>query len=356
MVIGLASALALTACAANEAPSAQTPVASEEFAGAGVIVTAPEKPEGQALKSKLEQQLVRTGHRVATTESEAHELTAVLSVTLSESKGLLTVYVDGKPKQSFTAQASLHVRGGSQLLAVEEIEYDAEDGPSEEQVQQLASALAGPPVRRYLSALKKKRRDAVDAERREQEEVAAREAADAAEKRKAEEASERAAWSELVLAECTSPTQVNGCASVKRFLARYPSGEHAAEAKAALETGSPLVPKLADETAWSEARVSDCKVPKSTDGCDGVLAYLAAQPAGAHAEEARTMLDAAEPKLEQLRKNQEREQEAELARFDEEEKRAKRAECAKACSETCFGLAPSRYNACKSQCQQARCD
>lgn len=117
---------------------------------------------------------------------------------------------------------------------------------------------------------------------------------------------EEASWNLLVLSDCTSPHQLNGCDKVKMYLAIYPMGRHVTEAKQALEVGSPIIAKLAEEQDWGNAQPETCKALKNANDCDGVSRYLSGQPSGAHVEEARTLLAQAQPRIMAVRETEER--------------------------------------------------
>ncbi len=59
--------------------------------------------------------------------------------------------------------------------------------------------------------------------------------------------------------------------------------------------------ELADDNqAWLEARPSKCALPSLATDCDGVRGYLEVYPEGAHAEEAREILEKSRRRIEIL--------------------------------------------------------
>lgn len=60
-----------------------------------------------------------------------------------------------------------------------------------------------------------------------------------------------------------------------------------------------------DGRAWAEVRGNDCAAAAREDACDGMKAYLAISPGGHHATEAAAAVQAAEPKLAELRRARE---------------------------------------------------
>ncbi len=76
-----------------------------------------------------------------------------------------------------------------------------------------------------------------------------------------------------------------------------------------------------DERAWRGARAEDCVAAAREDACDGVKAYLAIVPNGRHAADAAAEVQAAEPKIAELR----RRREADDARRTNEESKQEEA-------------------------------
>jgi len=66
---------------------------------------------------------------------------------------------------------------------------------------------------------------------------------------------------------------------VKAYLEKYPSGPHAADAKAAEEKGRPGIMAAVDRRRWSEAKPDACLAGETDDACDGVEQYLTKYPA-----------------------------------------------------------------------------
>jgi hypothetical protein len=79
-----------------------------------------------------------------------------------------------------------------------------------------------------------------------------------------------------------------------------------------------------DRKAWSEVDPEACAAPRTSDDCGAVRAYLAAFPKGEHAEEAKGLMDQARAALERIAEREEMERRAEAERQQrlEEERRA----------------------------------
>jgi hypothetical protein len=177
-----------------------------------------------------------------------------------------------------------------------------------------------------------------------------------------------AAWNQVVVSECTTPAQLTGGDATKLYLAQFPNGRHVTEAKKALETGVPIIAQLTDARDWSTSRAESCKVPRVSSDCESISSYLQAQPAGAHAADARELLARAEPKRTALRTAEEKqtkeaeaksERDAERATQAQErdDKRMAREQCKKECiGGLCFNLRPGAFEVCVDRCVQANCD
>jgi hypothetical protein len=192
---------------------------------------------------------------VVASSDEPHDVIAQLDTQLSEKTSLLTVYVNGKPKKHFLVHANLSIQGGKQVLSGGSIEYDADDGPSTDEVTSLVNAIRGDAVTRYVSALRDKRRSNAAAENEARDDAEAQQEEAELAKRRDAAKREEAAWNQIVLSDCTNATRIDGCDSLKGFLAQFPTGRHAHEAKQAVEAGAVIVAKLADDRDWSAVRV-----------------------------------------------------------------------------------------------------
>lgn len=102
---------------------------------------------------------------------------------------------------------------------------------------------------------------------------------------------EDSAWYAINVAKCKSPLKLDACDDVRRFLTRFPDGAHAAEARAAIAEGAPALDELQkDDNMWQEAQVPGCRAKHNKDACLGVQIYLEHNPAGLHSEEAKRLL------------------------------------------------------------------
>lgn len=160
---------------------------------------------------------------------------------------------------------------------------------------------------------------------------------------------DREAWAKAKPDACRNVKAAADCEGIDAYLAAFPQGEHAEEAKKILEAVATTLTPLRDDAAWKAAAVEDCKTPKTSNACDGVKAYLEKYPQGRHAEEASTMLKLRKGALVQLAALED--QRRRIAKVREE------ADCIVACAtamrecqKQCRDGSPEAMAACQKAC------
>lgn len=108
------------------------------------------------------------------------------------------------------------------------------------------------------------------------------------------------AWERVTkqLPNCASPARSTDCDAVKDFLARYGSGQHAAEARTVLDGSSAELHRLAEDEMWNARKddVMACANKKSDSpseidsACSGAELYVKSFPDGPHFKEADAAL------------------------------------------------------------------
>ena len=151
---------------------------------------------------------------------------------------------------------------------------------------------------------------------------------------------DREAWKKAEAASCGVPKKASDCDGVDAYLAAFPRGERAEEAKKILASVASTIGPLRDEAAWKNARVAECKTPKASDACDGVKAYLEVHPQGIHAEEASRMMRLKRGALVQL------------AALEEQRRRIAALRAVQTCIQTCA----TSLRACQNECRQGAPD
>lgn len=99
-------------------------------------------------------------------------------------------------------------------------------------------------------------------------------------------------WYKVKPVNCKVPIKLDACDPIRAYLVQWPQGAHADEARNTLEAAEPALEKLQkDDNDWQSVRPDDCKKKKTRDTCAGVEVYWHRYPAGLHADEAKRLLN-----------------------------------------------------------------
>lgn len=158
---------------------------------------------------------------------------------------------------------------------------------------------------------------------------------------------EMRAWEQSSPDRCLAPKTADGCDLVKLFIARYPAGPHAADARRVLDDSSPQIHRLADDADWRSHAddVQNCASKKLDDpaevegACSGVQSYITSFAGGQHSAEAQTVITKGSARVTALRAAAERRQkaeEAEEARKAAAEAALRKAQVEEDCKNKCF--------------------
>lgn len=292
----------------------QLPVASPVRQLVVRVVGSPEATRRHALSAVYEALRI-AGYRVVRGEG-AYDATAAVDVETSSvpvAGGFLVLSGPNAVRLTLTLSVDDQVVDAldARFLA------DAE-GVDMSDVDELVSNLAASPRMYQLATatLEARAQAARLAEEQREAERRAHEAEQSAreerERRAREE--ESAAWEGASALSCSAPTTLDACEGVRRFIAKYPSGERAAAARALLANAEEPLRALRDDRAWETTDHAACEKPKAEDGCEPVHAYLSSYPSGKHADEARDLLAKAEKALAKIRAAREAREAAEAAR------------------------------------------
>jgi hypothetical protein len=98
------------------------------------------------------------------------------------------------------------------------------------------------------------------------------------------------AWIGAKVEGCRQPIRLDACDKVRLYIADHADGGHIEDAKKALEASQPVMEKLQkDENDWQRADTDECKSKRTQSACTGVELYLKFHPGGMHAKEARAL-------------------------------------------------------------------
>ncbi len=155
-------------------------------------------------------------------------------------------------------------------------------------------------------AAERKRRDE---ETRQREQAASEDAQRMEALRVANEKADDANWSSSGAGGCRVPKEVNACDAMVAYLKSRPTGKHASEAAQILKDVEPTLATLRDEADWNEAigenlsrtNVTICRAAERSDACAPLERYLGRHPSGAHAAEARSVIQATAKQIAVLR-------------------------------------------------------
>jgi hypothetical protein len=242
-----------------------------------------------ALAASLQTALVAAGYDLVTSEAAPHDLTARLAVSATQEQGFFHVTVNGRRQVTLKVHVALTIVGGAGV--VDEVAHDFESSNgevSDGNVSPLVARLnSSPRLARYASDQANARRAKVEAERAAA--VQAKDQAAQAEQDRARE-QEETDWVHARPLGCRIPAILGACDAVRLYLAKYPSGTHADEAKKTVDEAAPKLEGLQkDDNVWHTAGADACRAHADPHGCDGIDLYLVKFPAGLHADEARAL-------------------------------------------------------------------
>jgi hypothetical protein len=234
----------------------------------------------------LANSLVSTGFNLVTDESTT-EVRAELSVIMVEKQSAMQTVVNGVPQVKYDATASLRVEAGGRIVDQAAAHFVSKNGAVPPGVaDELAVKLSrSNQLAHHASEWVTSRDSAAQAQ------IMERKTEDAEQQRRADED----AWIAAKPLGCTSPAALDACEGVQRYLAEFPQGEHASEARASLEESKPKLEKLQeDDNYWSvRSQHERCDNEQTAEACSGVELYLVKFGAGLHAAEAHELLNQA---------------------------------------------------------------
>jgi len=240
---------------------------------------------GSRVAEAIENALVGDGIHLVKQPSVVHDAMLRVHVTMQEERPLIKVYVNGRPRRSFQVTATISAETADRVLEHVATQFSTTGDVTSENVQALVAGLNQSRSVASLAAMKTRNEaQAVAAEK-----VAAdNEAKQQAEQRRVEE---ETAWTDAQPNACKMPATLEACRTVQLYLVKYPGGSHANEAKRVFDQAQDKLELLQkDENHWQQSGAATCESHASKDACDGVEIYLAKYPVGLHADEAKTLL------------------------------------------------------------------
>ena len=242
-----------------------------------------------AVNGALQNQLVGAGYRIALDAKSPADANARLNVTTAEQPSMFTVVVNGQRRVTYLVTATLVLEEAGTIIDQVSTQFEAPNG----QVNPLE-------VGRLVTNLSQSQRlvsfgQFIQNRRAQQAQQAAQLAAQQ-QQQAADEARrvQEEAWIKANPMGCQRPTSLSACEGVQLYLARYPTGAHAEEARGVLAASVPAFVALQrDEKVWATSGFEACLPGGAKDACDGVDIYVTKFPAGMHAGQAGQILNAA---------------------------------------------------------------
>ena len=167
------------------------------------------------------------------------------------------------------------------------------------------------------------------------------------------------AWSALDPSKCANPATSTACEPVVEFLKQYEFGPHTAEAQSLLDEQAIALRKLRDDELWVSSKTSREACVSAKDAspleidsyCESLKIYLGEFQDGQHATEAKQALEKARKRREALVAEILREEKAVQAKKAADARKKCVAECRVGCS----GWRFSDHAACFSGCVESQC-
>lgn len=267
------------------APAASAPVLDEATRSllfsvyvAGTSVTNIDR----ALTNQTRAELMLAGARVAadapmSAQEPLGDVLVHLEVALREQPQIIRfTSSDGKHHRSYDATVTATLQAGGVVLEQSSLRFETDDDGQLD--PGVGRALVGSLL--HADSLRKLARERYTEDPGE----------DVVELRARRATEDENAWALAMPALCATPRAPNACDGVREYLKSHPDGRYAEEARQMLILAPAEMERhQADTMAWSRSGFHGCR---STGRCEGVLAYLESHPDGAHAAEAREILDA----------------------------------------------------------------
>ena len=240
---------------------------------------------GNRVAEVIENALVSDGIQLVKQPSAAHDATLRVHVSMQEEQPLIKVYVNGRLRRSFQVTTTLSAETADNVLEHVATQFSTTGNVTVENVQALVSGLNQ--SRSVASLAVTKTRNQAQAAATEKT-AADNEAKQQAEQKRVEQ---ETAWIDAEPNACKIPATLEACRGVQIYLAKYPDGSHSNKAKRVFDQAQDKMELLQkDENHWQQSGATTCESRANKNACEGVEIYLAKYPVGLHADEAKTLL------------------------------------------------------------------
>lgn len=281
----------LSACA-RPAPVALVPASSTKAAaplGIEVSVTAASS-EAEQLADKVRTStasaFTASGYKLVEKDGKA-EVQAKMTISATEETSLFQTQVNGKPQVTYKVQLSLALVSVADSAVLDQVtsEFSSSDGSIDENaIRNLVTQIGNNgKLVAYAQKLERDQKAVADKKVQDEDDL----------------------WKAANVEGCTAATKQNSCDGVKDYIEKYPSGRHTADARKAIADGDTNMAKVEEENAWKAAVVDQCVKPTKSYDCSDVEKYLAKYPTGTHAAEAKEAMKNSEKTRESLKAKEE---------------------------------------------------
>jgi hypothetical protein len=242
------------------------------------------------VKTALTTSLTSAGYKLVDNEEGKPDVIAKVTVNATEEKSLFQVQVGGKVQVSYAVKLSASFVSAGEASVIDQATSDFSSGDGTVEQSAIDKILV------HLSTTGKLATYAKTSKEKAQK-------ADE-DKKAAEQKAEDDLWKAANVEGCRKPTAANACEGVEAYIAKYPSGKYTAEGRQAMLDGKAESARMAEEDMWKAAAVDQCKKPTKSYDCKAVEEYLAKYPTGAHAADAKAAMKSSEKAREDLKKKE----------------------------------------------------
>jgi hypothetical protein len=278
----------LSACGARPTPVALTPASSQKPAaelGIEVSVAAGSneaEPLADKVRSSTANAFTASGYKLVEKDGKP-EVQAKMTVSATEEASLFQTQVNGKRQVTYKVQLSLALVSVADSAVLDQVttEFSSSEGSIDENaIRNLVTQIGNNgKLVAYADKLKQNAKAVEDKKTRDEDDL----------------------WKAANAEGCTNASKQNACDGVKDYIQKYPSGRHTADGRKAIADGEVHIAKVEEENAWKAAVVDQCQKPTKSYDCADVEKYLAKYPTGTHAAEAKEAMKGSEKARESLK-------------------------------------------------------
>jgi hypothetical protein len=242
------------------------------------------------VKTALTTSLTSAGYKLVDNQEGKPDVVAKVTVNATQEQSLFAVQVNGKVQVSYAVKLSASFVSAGQAAVIDQAtsDFSSKDGT----VEQAA-------IDKILVHLSSTGKLATYAKTSKENAQKAEES-----KKAAEVKAEDDLWKAANVEGCRKPTAPNACEGVNAYIAKYPSGKYTAEGRQAILDGQAESARMAEEDMWKAAAVDQCKKPTKSYDCKAIEEYLGKYPTGAHAADAKAAMKSSEKAREDLKKKE----------------------------------------------------